>query len=171
MRINKFPGVALPVTLIFLLVMTMLGVAVIRNVTLEERMSGNLRSRQLAFEAAEQVLRYCEALVQASPQSGAPFPAPLDAGPISGGPHHGKNHWELASNWRSDAIAIVLPSHIASSAGLAEAPRCMIEKLALGGDHAFQLIPADEARAYRITARAVGTGSNAAVFLQSYLRL
>src|SRR5437868_9864446 len=149
MRRMKFLGVALPVTLIFSVVMTLIGVAAIRNVTLEEKMAGSLRSRQLAFEAAEQVLRYCEALVQVFSQSGAAFPALLEAGPIAGGPHHGKNHWELASNWRSDAIAIPLPDSVASSTDLIEAPRCMIEKLALTGDYEFQLLPADQASAYR----------------------
>lgn len=169
--ITRQPGIALPVTLIFLIVMTMIGVTAIRNVTLEEKMSGNLRSRQLAFEAAEQGLRYCEALVQAKPQADpASFPL-LAAGPVTDDSQHEKNHWELAAGWRSDAISIALPASVASSADLAEAPRCMIEKMALAGDREFQLNPADQLPAYRITARGVGTGSNVAVMLQSYLRL
>jgi type IV pilus assembly protein PilX len=169
--ITRQPGVALPVTLIFLVVMTMIGVAAIRNVTLEEKMSGNLRSQQLAFEAAEQVLRYCEALIQAMPQSNPAAYPQLEAGPITGDSQHGKNHWELAAGWRSHAISIALPASVASSADLAEAPRCMIEKMALASDREFQLNPADQLLAYRITARGIGTSSNVAVILQSYLRL
>lgn len=169
--ITRQSGVALPVTLIFLVVMTMIGVAAIRNVSLEEKMSGNLRSQQLAFEAAEQVLRYCEGLVQAKPQSDPAAYPQLEAGPVPGDSQHGKNHWELAASWRSDAISIPLPASVAASAELAEAPRCMIEKMALVGDREFQLNPADQLPAYRITARGIGTGSNVAVILQSYLRL
>jgi len=165
------PGIALPVTLIFIVVMTMIGVAAIRNVTLEEKMSGNLRSQQLAFEAAEQVLRYCEGLAQTISQTNAAFPPQLEAGPITTDPHRGKNHWELAANWRSDAISIALPPSIASSAGLAQAPRCMIEKMLLASDYEFQLNPGDQRPAYRITARGIGASGNVAVFLQSYVRL
>ena len=164
-------GIALPVTLIFLLVMTIIGVAAIRNVTLEEKMAGNLRSQQLAFEAAEQVLRYCETLVQELSISHVAFPPHLPQGPIGDGINQGKNHWELAENWRSDAVSIGLPSHVARSVGLVKPPRCMIEKMALTGDYEFDLNPADPLTAYRITARGFGTSSNVTVFLQSYLRL
>lgn len=164
-------GIALPVTLIFLLVMTIIGVSAIRNVTLEEKMAGNLRSQQLAFEAAEQVLRFCETVAQELSTSHAAFPPRLPQGPIADGMHQGKNYWELAENWRSDAVSIGLPSHIVSSAGLVKPPRCMIEKMALNGDYEFVLNPADPLTAYRITARGVGTSSNVTVFLQSYLRL
>ncbi|MEB0012141.1 PilX N-terminal domain-containing pilus assembly protein [Glaciimonas sp. Gout2] len=164
-------GIALPVTLIFLLVMTIIGVAAIRNVTLEEKMAGNLRSQQLAFEAAEQVLRYCEKLAQELSISHAVFPPQLPQGPIADGISQGKNHWELSENWRSDVISIGLPSHIVSSVGLVKPPRCMIEKMALTGDYEFGLNPADPLTAYRITARGVGVTTNVTVLLQSYLRL
>ncbi|KAF3996931.1 pilus assembly PilX family protein [Glaciimonas immobilis] len=161
----------LPLTLIFVLVMTMIGVTAIRNVTLEEKMAANFRSQKLAFEAAEQVLRYCEKLSRELALSNATLPPQLTPGPIEGGKHHGKNKWEIAANWRSDAISIALPSQIVHSIGLAEVPRCMIEKMTLANDYEFQLNPTDFHYAYRITARGIGTTSSVAVFLQSYLRL
>ena len=164
-------GIALPVTLIFLLVMSMIGIAAIRNVMLEEKIAGNLRSRQLAFEAAEQGLRYCEMLVQELSQSNAETHLPLlAAGPIAEGSNKGKNYWESAASWADNAMSIPLPSSI-HSPNLKEAPRCMIEEMAFPGDYEFQLIPSDLPQAYRITARGIGTGSNVAIFLQSYLRL
>lgn len=53
-------GIVLPVVLIFLVIMTILGITAIRNVTLEERMAGNSAYQQLAFQAAEMALRDCE---------------------------------------------------------------------------------------------------------------
>jgi type IV pilus assembly protein PilX len=53
-------GSALITSMIFLLVMTVLGVAAMRNSTMQERMSGNARDWNLAFQAAEAALREAE---------------------------------------------------------------------------------------------------------------
>jgi len=50
-------GAALVVSLLFLLIMTVIGVTALQVASLEERISGNLRSRNLAFQAAETALR------------------------------------------------------------------------------------------------------------------
>lgn len=55
-------GISLVVVLILLLVMTLLGLAVLRGTLLEERMSANLLDRSLSFQAAEAALREGEAL-------------------------------------------------------------------------------------------------------------
>ncbi|MGS0741815.1 pilus assembly PilX family protein [Glaciimonas sp. GG7] len=170
--ITRQLGIALPVTLIFLLVMAMIGITAIRNVMLEEKIAGNVRSQQLAFEAAEQVLRYCEMLVRELPQSHAETHFPLLAvGPITEGPDKGREYWESAASWTDNAMSIPLPSSILGNLNLQAVPRCMIEEIAFPGDYEFQLNPSDVSRAYRITARGIGTGSNVSLFLQSYLRL
>lgn len=60
-RQRSFPrqqkGISLLVVLILLLVMSVLGVAVLRSSALQERMSGNLYDRSLAMQAAEVGLR------------------------------------------------------------------------------------------------------------------
>ena len=53
--------------LIFLLVLTLLGVAALGGNSLEERMAGNTRDVNLALQAAEAALRDGEADVQANP--------------------------------------------------------------------------------------------------------
>jgi type IV pilus assembly protein PilX len=53
-------GAALIVGLIFLVILTVLGVAAMQNSTLEERMAGNARDRNVAFQAAEAALRDAE---------------------------------------------------------------------------------------------------------------
>lgn len=53
-------GSALFVALILLLVLTMLGVQGMRSNVMQERMAGNMRERNIAFQAAEAALRLGE---------------------------------------------------------------------------------------------------------------
>lgn len=53
-------GAVLAIALIFLVVLTLLGITGAQNTVLEERMTGNYRDRQIAFEAAEAALRTAE---------------------------------------------------------------------------------------------------------------
>jgi len=55
--IHRQSGAALIVSLILLLVMTLLGVSAMQTNVLEEKMAGNFRDRDLAFQAAEAALR------------------------------------------------------------------------------------------------------------------
>lgn len=50
-------GAALVVGLVFLVVMTLIGVTAMQSTTLQERMAGNVRDRHLAFQASEAALR------------------------------------------------------------------------------------------------------------------
>jgi type IV pilus assembly protein PilX len=59
-------GASLLVVLILLLVMTLLGLAVLRGTLLEERMSANMYDRSLAFQQAESALREAEDKVRAT---------------------------------------------------------------------------------------------------------
>lgn len=67
---NAQAGVALVVVLILLLVMTLLGLAVVRSTLLEEKMSSNLYDRSLAFQSAESALREAENAVRTAVLSG-----------------------------------------------------------------------------------------------------
>jgi type IV pilus assembly protein PilX len=57
---RKQQGAVFVTGLIFLVVITMLGITAVKTASLEERMSGNLRDRNLALQAAEMGLRYAE---------------------------------------------------------------------------------------------------------------
>ena len=57
-------GVALIITLLILLVMTIVSVSSVQTTTIEERMAGNLRDRNLAFQAAETALRNAESFIE-----------------------------------------------------------------------------------------------------------
>ncbi len=54
--LGKQAGAALIVSLIFIVVLTMLGVIAMQSSTMSERMAGNARDRNLAFQAAESAL-------------------------------------------------------------------------------------------------------------------
>jgi len=58
--LNTQRGVALIVALMFLIVLTLLGLATMRGTTLEERMAGGARDYNLALQAAEAALRDAE---------------------------------------------------------------------------------------------------------------
>ncbi len=53
-------GAALVTGLIFLVILTLLGITAMQTSTMEERMSGNARDRNIAFQAAEAALRDAE---------------------------------------------------------------------------------------------------------------
>lgn len=78
----KQTGAALIVSLVLLVLVTLLGVAGIQNVALEEKMAGNAYDRNIAFQVAEAALRYGESIAEAQakaipPNSG--FPSYTDA--------------------------------------------------------------------------------------------
>ncbi|SER12540.1 type IV pilus assembly protein PilX [Amphritea atlantica] len=54
---NREQGAVLIIALIFVLILTLIGVSSMQGTTLQEKMSGNLRDRSVAFNAAEAALR------------------------------------------------------------------------------------------------------------------
>ncbi|GAC1609916.1 MAG: pilus assembly protein [Aquirhabdus sp.] len=157
-------GIALPVVLIFLIVMMLLGVTAIRNVTLGEKVAGNQRNQQLAFQAAEQALRYCENQLQTTP-IGVPLIQPATTGP---------EDWEVDNNWKGTNNGIsteIISISDANNQGLVASPRCMVEDISktLALDVGEE-VRDKTVRAYRITARASGGADTAVVILQSYLK-
>ncbi|MBO9827164.1 PilX protein [Xanthomonas sp. A2111] len=63
-------GISLIVVLILMLVMIVVGLAVIRGVTLREKMSSNMLDRSLAFQSAEAALRAGEEAIKTAVASG-----------------------------------------------------------------------------------------------------
>jgi len=60
---SRQQGAALVVSLIFLVILTMLGISVASNNTLQERMAGNTRQHDLSFQQAEAALKEADAAV------------------------------------------------------------------------------------------------------------
>lgn len=57
-------GMALIVSLVFLLLLTLLGVSSMQNASLQEKMAGSVSLRNLSFQTAEAVLRLGESSIQ-----------------------------------------------------------------------------------------------------------
>lgn len=138
-------GAVLIVALVMLLLITMASIAAIRSSTLDERMAGNARDRDKALQAAEAAVRTClQRLVVDLPST--------YTGTVLAPASTGSENWEIAANWiggttNSVAIDIV-------DAGLAAAPRCMVERLGTGAN-------------YRVTGRAVGGSDSSVVIIQA----
>lgn len=160
-------GAALVVGLVLLLIMTVLGVSSIRTATLQERMAGNLRDNNLAFQAAEAALREGEELLG---QAALPLfdgsNGLLQRQDDSGQPQY----WSSSYNWSANsrvATRVTPADH-----DVAESPRYVIEELppvpAPGDSVRFGALP--EVGFYRVTARGVGGSAEAVSIIQSTYR-
>jgi len=160
-------GAVLVVGLIFLALMTLIGVTAFSVATQEERMAGNARDRLRAFEAAELALRACENRVRLMSAAEALAYPPAGYPEMYAAPAIGtRDKWE-SMNWATDA------SHQLSGVdGVAEQPRCIVQRqgpATLGNVSQRAELPQASATtfAYQITARGVGANRNTVVLLQS----
>jgi len=159
---NRQRGVVLFVVLVMMLLLTIIGVTAMNNVTMEERMAGNLRDSDLAFQAAEAVLRNGENWL--SPLITPPGSCTTDpcvtvwnAGTLSGLAGQDDTWWN--TNGRVGAGDI---------SGLYAPPRYILEELAWVRD---SLVVGHTGTTgsdyYKVTARAVGGSQSAISILQT----
>lgn len=157
-------GAVLVVGLIFLALLSLLGVAAYSIATQEERMAGNTRDRIRALEAAEAALRDCERAL-----AGPIVPAFSSAGTggfYTAAPVGARQVWE-GFDWAASPSRALA----AAPAGVAQAPRCIVEELTAMTARSASLragLPLESATVYRVTGRGVGTNPNTTVTLQSY---
>ena len=160
-------GVALFISLVLLLMLTIVGVSAVQTTTLEVRMARNEHDGMLAFQAAELALRDGEAAVDAlagiegfvdSGANGLWTLAPPDQVP----------RWQLPGVWGTDSSATVAaPTPVGVGRGQPP-PRFMIEHLtsmpqsAVDGES-----PGQTVTIFRVTARGVGATENTVTMLQS----
>jgi type IV pilus assembly protein PilX len=76
----KQQGVALVVSLLLLLAITLLAVSNMKRTTVQEKMTGNLYDRQLALQQAEAALLVAERMLDAAPLPGGPVALINNAG-------------------------------------------------------------------------------------------
>lgn len=155
---NTQQGFVLATSLIFLVIMTLLAVTAIRRATLDEKVSGNLREQNLAFQAAERALRYCQLDYETT------HLIPIRDKGLPNMP----SEWELDANWViGSGIATQLPAGTVKN--VVAQPQCLIEHWNMppsspgGGGTKTGLV-------HLITARGVGSTINAVVWLQVTLR-
>ena len=99
-------GVSLLIVLLLLLIMTLLGLAGLRSTVMQERMSGNLLDRGIAFQAAETALREAEAIARTAPDFPGTPGAAADSACVAGLcqlPTGAVDRWKTipAGEWRN----------------------------------------------------------------------
>ena len=157
MDTHREQGASLVVALVFLVIMAMLGVTAAKMTTLQERMAGNTRNRDLALQAAEAALRDAELRItnDASFRAAAiPFDPtnPNDA-----------EYWDDCFASNTDACAVeyqptganALPT--SGGGALAGQPQYVLESKPTSG----------VTQIYRVTARAVGGTADTVVIHQA----
>lgn len=143
-------GVTLIVALIFLAILMLLGVTVAQTTSMEERMAGNTRDRDLALQSAEAALEDAQTDLLgylANPFDGStPGLMAFDSANANDSAYWNAYDWAGASQEASVDLDLV-----------AEQPKYVIEKLP----------DVATTKRFRITARGVGSSTNTVVILQA----
>ncbi len=173
-------GFVLIVALILLLVLTILGLAAAQSTSLQERMAGNTRSRDMAFQAAEAGLRAAESCLNSGSalcanfsanangtylfNPGAPTPPATNTTPL----------WQVPGFWSTAGNVLSYSAVTGSSLQyVAAPPEFIIEQMppiaVPGGNLGTQQYGGGSPtiQLYRITALGTGGDSTATAMLQS----
>ena len=163
-------GISLLVVLILLLVMSVLGIAVLRSSAMQERMSANMRDRSIAMQAAEAALRYAQRRLAVAPDVSKPtetwddltmIPTAAQCTSMGICPAGSSGTWQA------------VPGSEYDSATLPTAPEYWIEYLGIaagrmgaGEDTRSEEGPDSQSPMFRVTARSRAAG-RAEVVLQT----
>lgn len=166
---SKQSGSVLIISLILMLVLTILGVSGMKSAVLEEKMAGNMRDSQLAFQAAEATLREAEQYIEDNIVSTASFDTNGNDG------LYDKSQLKLWNNINWNSGDSLEATDFTSNTAINSAPRFIIEHLAsqqsnvdtLNLDNYGQGTGAGRVEMFLITARAIGNSGNTVVMLQS----
>lgn len=161
-------GAVLVVSLVFLLLLTLIGLTGMQVTSLEEKMSGNMRDRNLAFQGAESALRAGEMYLTLPT-----VPAFSCANGLYSwndvncdGIREDAQIWDSSSDWSGISKVTYSSGTLAS---ISSAPAYIIEQMpavAEAGD-SLEAGVAQDSQYYRVTARATGGTSDAVVLVQS----
>jgi len=159
-------GAVLVVSLVMLLLLTLISTTAMQTTSLEEKMAGNMRDKDLAFQAAESALKSAEASLDppallpifVNSGTGGFY---LDIDPANPNPNTITTEVLKDSFWTSNPVA----TSTVTSLGTASTPRYIIQKLKAAC--LIELCSGPPPTPYKITVRATGGSDNAVVILQS----
>ncbi|MCD2449274.1 PilX N-terminal domain-containing pilus assembly protein [Methylicorpusculum oleiharenae] len=157
-------GVVLVVSLIMLLLLTLVGVTGMQTTGLEEKMAGNMRDKNLAFQAAESALKVAEySLALTLPTFSAAGTGGFYSDPST--PDISDAELKKDSFWTTNPNTVATSTVTELGNGIA-APRYIIQDLGCvpGG-------PCPGPHLYRLTVRATGGSTNTVVILQSIFQI
>jgi len=162
--LNKQRGVVLIMALVILMVLSLLGVSSMRNSSLQERMSGNARDYQVAFEAAEIALRAGEDYLGLIATT-SDFNSSGNNGKFTPRTLSDPDAWKVETNWSSGKTTTVdvtsLPNDPEYMIELLDSNYGVIDPLTPGGGESGTI------SLFRITARGYGKNPNTRVMLQT----
>jgi type IV pilus assembly protein PilX len=166
---NKQAGSVLIISLIMLVAMTLIGITAMRTSVLEEKMAGNMRDKELAFQAAEAALRAAEQSIQDNVISTVDFD---DDGSDGLYDMTYDDIW-TSIDWDSDDSLEY--TDFDSSYNIGTAPRYVIQHMATTGneldelnlDNQGQGTGGGEIESFLITVRASGGTDKSYVYIQS----
>lgn len=159
----KQRGAVLVVSLMILFMLTMISLSSMQTTTLEEKMTGNMRDRNIAFQAAEAALRVAE-----SELSAVVLPNFNGSSYL----YQPENDLWKSVDWANNATETkVIPNSIA---GVIQDPRFYLEELPTSITAGDSLVagfsPPSETGNYRATSKGFGGSSTAEVVLQTTYR-
>lgn len=176
--ITRQRGVVMLVSLLFLVILTLLGIATMRTNVIEERLAGNSRDWGLAFQAAEAALRDGEADIQSGTRfvGETGFSYGCGTNGLCNVETDGTHIWQdmvssANTGWMSGAD--VSPSvkygtytspNPATISGVSKQPRYLIEVITEKGSSQIQVGgygSKPNQYVYRITARGFGASEDA----------
>ena len=170
-KLSTQQGVALFISLVLLLVLTIAGVSAVQTTSLEERMARNTHDHLLAFQSAESALREAEGWILANINSTGQFANNGANGLWTSMPYD-----EVDQRWEEDIWADGSGQSIGVVNvvdGVASQPRFIVEWVAtVQRDENANMLGSsynavfDRIEIFRITARGVGGTANARVMLQ-----
>lgn len=171
-------GAILIVSLLMLLVMTVIGVTAVSTTTLQEKMAGNNRQRQLAFQAASSALRDAETWLETNITTVATFETTFSGTPA-------ELYWLRAPNPPSPVRPVAMDIYDGSNwavgnsqliaspvtSGLQQ-PRYIIEYMGRSGEPPLNYTDPDTRQyAFRVTAIGWGTDNTTTYIAQSTFRI
>ena len=165
-------GSALIIALVFLLAMTMIGVAAMRDTTQQESMAGNTRQRNLAFQVSEAGLRSAEQFLKNPPASVSLIENTFANN--TGGLYQLNNTnrpiWVGGTTSSGNGACSGSPCPVYSGK-LTQKPEYFIEALAIQPPAEAGIAVSDQVAYFRITSRGFGDISDAIVVLRSIYRV
>lgn len=165
-------GAVLVVGLLILVMLTLIGVTAMSSGMMDERMAGNSRDLNLAFQAAEAALRDGELYIQKSISPASGFSSTCASGLCL--PPTVSTPWYVSIDWISSSVTRTYGSGTSATSlpFVASQPKYIIESIGkpaavVGTSIALGIKPSSTGDAYRISARGVGARAETKVLAQS----
>ena len=156
---NKQSGIVLIISLIMLLLLTLIGVTSMQVTGLEEKMAGNFRDQNIAFQAAESTLKEAEIFVVNNPIDATIYDG--TNGLLNFSDSEPANFF--THGWAGGDSATTTSGY-GNNFGLAEDPRYIIKKVSQTPATATEPVKTF----FKITARAKGANADTQIILQEY---